>query len=197
MPGSPTTPSSARRSWHTWSGVHGWRCTTHSPEPRSWRTRLSRSGAGARRRRGSLRGSSAFVQRDGFLDEPLERLLVDLLALLEVDRTPRVDLQAGVEETRRVLQRRALGEGRLHDALVGLAGADDAAVRPHRDPAPFPVLDRRGVGLFDQRADLGERLATPVAELGDPRVDELRRGVCVVHACALLVLVGGCSEYSR
>ena len=48
---------------------------------------------------------------------------------------------------------RALGEGHLHDALVGLAGADDAVVRPNRDAAPLPLLDHVGVGLLDQRAE--------------------------------------------
>ena len=53
----------------------------------------------------------------------------------------------------RVLERRALGERHLDDALVGLAGADDAVVRPHRHAAPFPLLDDVGIGLLDQRAD--------------------------------------------
>ena len=37
-----------------------------------------------------------------------------------------------VEEMGRILQRRALGEGKLHDILVGFASADDAVVRPDR-----------------------------------------------------------------
>ena len=45
----------------------------------------------------------------------------DLLALVEVDRTPRIALEAGVEEVRGILQRGALGEGQLRDHLVGLA----------------------------------------------------------------------------
>ena len=53
------------------------------------------------------------------------------VAFAEVDRPPRVALQARVEEARGIFQRRALGEGHLHGALVGLAGADDPVVRPH------------------------------------------------------------------
>ena len=68
-------------------------------------------------------------------------------------------------------QRRALGEGQLHGGLVGLAGADDSGVRPHRN-SPLPLLDHLGVGLLDERPDAGERLAAPAAELLDACVDE-------------------------
>ena len=45
---------------------------------------------------------------------------------------------------------------------------------------PFPLLDDLGIGLLDQGADPGEHLAAPVAELLDPRVDQLGgRGVLV------------------
>ena len=50
----------------------------------------------------------------------------------------------------RVVQRGALGEGQLHDGLVGLAGADDAGVLPHRHAAPLPFLDHVGAGLLDE-----------------------------------------------
>src|SRR5215468_3695340 len=44
------------------------------------------------------------VQGHGGANESLQRLLIYLLALVEVDRTPCVPLQAGVEEARRILQ---------------------------------------------------------------------------------------------
>ena len=47
----------------------------------------------------------------------------------------RVAFQARVEETRRVIQRCAFGEGQLHDLFVGLPGADDAGVLPNRYPS--------------------------------------------------------------
>src|SRR4051794_34089746 len=72
------------------------------------------------------------VQGDGGADQGLERLLVDLLALVEVDGAPRVALEAGIEEAGRILQRGPLEEGHLHHVLVGLTGADQRAVRPHR-----------------------------------------------------------------
>src|SRR4029453_4549380 len=78
------------------------------------------------------------VQGDGGANESLQRLLVDLLALVEVDGTPGVPLETGVEAPRRARQRRPFGEGRLHDVRVRLAGAHHSVVRPHRNPAPLP-----------------------------------------------------------
>src|SRR5262245_48226625 len=60
-----------------------------------------------------LASSLGLVQRHGGADEGLQRRLVDLLSLAEVDGTPRVPLEAGVEQARRILQRRAFGEGHL------------------------------------------------------------------------------------
>ena len=67
-----------------------------------------------------------------------------------------------------------LGEGQLDHRLVGLAGAEDAGVRPDRHAAPLPFLDHRRVGLADQPAHARERLAAPVAERGNARVDQSR-----------------------
>src|ERR1044072_6266302 len=82
--------------------------------------------------RGSALGFGP-VQGHGGTNEGLQRLPVYLIALVEVDGAPRVPLQAGVEEARTILQSRPFGEGHLHDLLVGLAGTDQAVVRPHRD----------------------------------------------------------------
>src|SRR6185503_4761955 len=83
-------------------------------------------------------------------------------------------LEAGVEEPRRIVERRALEEGHLHDLLVRLPGADVAVVRPDGRPAPLPLLDDVGNRLLDQGAQAGEQLAPPVAELRDPGVDQIR-----------------------
>ncbi len=64
----------------------------------------------------------------------LERRLIQRRALGQIDGAAGVPIEAGVEQARRVLQRGALGEGQLHDGLVGLARAEDASVRPHRNP---------------------------------------------------------------
>src|SRR3954453_1061923 len=109
------------------------------------------------------------IQRYGRANERLQRLLLDLVALVDIDGAPHVAFEAGVEEPRRVLERRALGEGQLHDSLVGLAGADDAVVLPHRNPSPLPLLDHIGAGLLDDLSDASQRLAPPVTQLFDPR----------------------------
>src|SRR5262249_60435023 len=70
------------------------------------------------------------IQRHGRADQLLQRRLVQLLALADVDGAPRVPLEAGVEQTRGILQRCALRKGHLHHALVRLARADEAAVGP-------------------------------------------------------------------
>ena len=64
-------------------------------------------------------------------------------------------------------QRRAFEERELHYPLVGLAGADAAVVRPDRRSHPFHFFQNIGVDLFDERAHSRERLASPVAQLGD------------------------------
>src|SRR5690242_10140773 len=145
-------------------------------------------------RRHACRSASTFrlVQRDGGANERLERLLVDRIALAKVDRTPRIALEARIEQARRIVERGALRERRLHDALVGLAGADDAVVRPGRHAAPLPFLDDVRVSLLHERAQPRERLAAPVAELFDATVDQPGRGFrmlgsALLHAVAPVI----------
>src|SRR5688572_31493125 len=120
------------------------------------------------------RSSRRRVQRHGGANERLQRLFIDLVALVEIDGTPGVAFEAGVEEAGRVLQRGALGEGHLHDSLVRLAGADDSGMRPHRNPSPLPLLHHFGVGLLDESSDPSERLPTPITQLLDSRIYQLR-----------------------
>src|SRR3954451_19742940 len=115
------------------------------------------------------------VQGYGGANESLQRLLIYLLALVEVDGTPCVPVKTGVEEARRILQSRPFGEGHLHDVLVSLACADQSVVRPHRNPSPLPLLDDFGIGFLDQGTEPAEHLAPPVVQLLDSRVYQLRR----------------------
>src|SRR5579864_9360733 len=109
------------------------RSATH---PSKQRRQLS--GSSPRRERATaLTSRFGLVQGDGGAKESLQRLRVDLLALVEVDGAPRVPVKTGVEETRRIFERRAFGKGHLHDVLVGLAGADQPVMRPHRNPSPL------------------------------------------------------------
>src|SRR3984885_9362042 len=72
------------------------------------------------------------VQRGRLANQRLESGRVHFLSLVNVDRAAHVSVETRVEQTGRILQRRALGEGKLHDVLVGLASADDAVARPNR-----------------------------------------------------------------
>src|SRR5262245_37974337 len=133
------------------------------------------------------------VQCHGGANERLQRLFINLVALMEIDGTPGVAFEAGVEEARRVLQRGALGEGHLHDILVRLTGADYSGVRPHGDPAPLPLLDHLVVGLLDEKSNPSERLAPPITQLLDSRIDQARgRGSSCSFLRAALCLHGCC-----
>ena len=64
-------------------------------------------------------------------NERLEGGRVNFFSFVDVDRAAHVSVETRVEETGRILQRRALGEGKLHGILVGFASADDAVMRPN------------------------------------------------------------------
>src|SRR5262245_35048495 len=109
---------------------------------------------------------------------------------MQIDGTPGVAFEAGVEKARRVFERGAFGEGHFHDTLVRLAGAYDSGVRPHRNPPPLPLLDHFWVGLPDEISDLSERLASPITQPLDSRIDQPRGRVycfsCLRAALPLL-----------
>src|SRR5579862_3629282 len=107
---------------------------------------------------------------------------------MDIYSAPGVAFEAGVEQTFRVLERGALGERQLHDALVRLAGTDQSIVRPHRNAAPLPLFDHFRVRLLDENADMGESLAPPVVQFLDPRVDQPRGGFAL-GSCALFHIV--------
>src|SRR5262245_3155471 len=77
---------------------------------------------------------------DRRLDELRERGSVERVALLDVDRAADVAFEARRKETGWRRQRRAVRERQLHRALVGLARADDAGVRPAAN-VPLPLFD--------------------------------------------------------
>src|SRR5258708_14849063 len=63
-------------------------------------------------------------------DELLEGGFVDLLRFANVDRTPRVPFQAGIEEFLAVLHGGSPREGELHNLLLRFPRADDPLLRP-------------------------------------------------------------------
>src|SRR5438132_8220184 len=110
------------------------------------------------------------VERHRSADEILQGRLVDLVAFVDVDGASDVPVEAGVEETRRVLQRSSLVKRHLDDALVRLSRADDAAVGKDRSPHPLPLLDDLRVCRVNELAHSRERLPAPATELLDPLV---------------------------
>ena len=104
-------------------------------------------------------GRSADVEIDGRSDQGLERRLVELRTLDDVDRPPRARIEAGVEQAVGVVERRSVHECDLHLVLVDLTGADDAVVRPRGDAGrirrlgPLRLLGDLGVGFLDEHAD--------------------------------------------
>src|SRR5438128_10746490 len=115
--------------------------------------------------------SVVLVEGDRLANQRLEGGRVNCFSFVNVDRAAYVSVEARVEEAGRILQKRALGEGKLHGILVGFAGADDAVVRPHRSARtlrfhPLPLLDDVRVGLLDELAHSAASFPAPVAELG-------------------------------
>src|SRR5882672_2693164 len=129
------------------------------------------------------------VEGDRLANERLEGGLVNFFSFMYVDRTAYVSVQTRVEETGRILQRRALGKGKLHDTLVGFASADDAVVRPNRGAHPLPFLDDVRVCFLDELAHSAEGFPAPVPELGDSFRDELRCRLALARARRFHVLI--------
>ncbi len=76
----------------------------------------------------------------------LQRRFIDLVALVEIDCTPGVAFEAGVEEARGSSSEAPLAKVIFTTFLYVPAGADDAGVRPHRNPlstsTPRPLRGR-------------------------------------------------------
>src|SRR2546421_4881084 len=122
------------------------------------------------------------VEGDRLANERLEGGLVNFFSFVDVDRAACVSVETRVEETCRILQRRALGEGKLHDILVGFASADDAVVRPNRSAHPLPLLDDVRGCFLDELAHSAEGFPAPVPEFGDSLRDELRCRLALARA---------------
>src|SRR6267154_5170247 len=89
----------------------------------------------------------------------------------------------------RILQGRALREGKLHDLLVGFTRADDAVMRPNRRAHPLPFLDDVRVCFLDELAHSAEGFPAPVPEFGDSFRDEVRRRLALARARLFHVLI--------
>src|SRR6266404_7667027 len=101
-------------------------------------------------------------------------MLINLIALEKIDRSPRVASEARVEELVRIRETRPVGKCKLHLIFVGVADRDHSVVRPHWASHPLPFLDDLPVGLKDALEDAGERFATPICEFCDQPVNTFR-----------------------
>ena len=101
---------------------------------------------------------------------------------MDVDRAADIPVQARIEQAPGIRQGRALGEGQLHRCLVGLAGAENAGMFPHRHAAPLPRLFHLGIGFADDCPHPCQCLAAPVVQGGDAGVDLLGGGLVFAHA---------------
>src|SRR5258708_6951326 len=107
---------------------------------------------------------------------------------MQIDCAPCVASQARIEDALWVFDGSSFQESELYDSLVGLACADDPAVRPDWNSPPLPFFRYVGVCLFDELADVGKRLASPVAQLCDSLGDELRGRFALINAGFLHLL---------
>src|SRR5512139_2772479 len=99
---------------------------------------------------------------------------IDLATFGKVDGAPYVALQARIEEAGGIRYRGSLREGELDRLIVGLPGADDSAARPDGS-VPLPFLRDRRIGSGDHPSKPREEVASPIREIADPRIDQLRR----------------------
>src|SRR4030095_15475820 len=102
------------------------------------------------------------VERDRLPNECLKGGFVNVFSLADVDRAANVSVEARVEETTRILQRRTVCEGELHHALVGFARTDNPVVRPCgsarvRGLDPLQLLNRLRIGFLDESAVPAEK----------------------------------------
>src|SRR6202043_3217348 len=130
------------------------------------------------------------VSRHRGADELLEGDFVDLLSFAEVDRTPRIPFQAGIEELLRVFDGGSASEGELYDLLVRFPCADDAVMGPDGGSGgfwllPFQLLLDVGVGIVDELTDMSEGLSSPIPQLFNPLGDVRGSGLAIRTTCRL------------
>src|SRR5215471_7969104 len=101
-------------------------------------------------------------------------MLINLIALETIDRSPLVAFEARVEEPVRIWEARPVGKGKLHLIFVCVGDRYYSVARPHWASHPLPFLDYIPVGLEDDLADAGDRFATPVSEFCDQLVNTFR-----------------------
>src|SRR3977135_3337883 len=78
---------------------------------------------------------------NGGMDENFLSTLINLVALENIDRSPRVASEARVEELVRIWEPRPVGKGKLHLIFVGVADPASSPWSPHGDSHPLPFSE--------------------------------------------------------
>ena len=85
------------------------------------------------------------VQCHSGANERLQRLFINLVALMEIDGTPGVAFEAGIEEGLKGPPTRPFAKV-IFTTFLYVSSVQMIPVRPHRNPSPLPLLDRFGSG---------------------------------------------------
>ncbi len=99
----------------------------------------------------------------------------------KVDRPARAAVEPGIEEPRRIVERRAMRKSELHLVLIDLPRADQARMLPHRHArrigglAPLHPFPDFGPGAQNERTGARQHPAPPIPQPRDLRIDFRRR----------------------
>ena len=110
----------------------------------------------------------------GFAYKCLEVGGINLFALVDVDRPTRIAFETRIEEPLRVFEGGPLRESQLYPFFIGFAGAKNAVMRPNGDASPLPFFENIRYRLVDGVSHFPECFASPVVELLDAFIDQLR-----------------------
>ncbi len=116
---------------------------------------------------------SSTIVSHGSAEDLFQGALIDSVAIAEIDPSPHIASEAGVEELVRIRKACAMKEGQLYFILDRGGHADDSIVRPARMALPFQFLDYLGVSIMNDFSNIGEHLAAPAPEGRDLLVDDL------------------------
>jgi hypothetical protein len=98
-------------------------------------------------------------------DKIFQGALIHLVTLVEIDGSPLVALQAGVEDLIRIGKACAVRERQFYLIFVSVGHQDQSAMRPTGRAHPFPFLDYLGIRLMDDFANMSKHFAAPVSKV--------------------------------
>jgi len=109
----------------------------------------------------------------GRTNQIFQGALIDFVPLFQIDRSPFIASEAGVEELVRIWKACALRKGHFYFIFVGVGHTDESVVRPTRRAHPFPFLNDLGISIKNDFAKIGKHFAAPVRKACEQLVDKL------------------------